>query len=79
MSSGRCDAASLLRERISGLCLARLERVGEAKDGRWGDRKDGESSCCSACCCDGGPEGVVELPVGEVLRLFAAEDSIVER
>lgn len=39
ISSGRCGAVSLLRERISGLCLARLERVGEANDGRWEDRE----------------------------------------
>lgn len=39
MSSGRSGAVSLLRERISGLCLARLDRVGEANDGRWGDRE----------------------------------------
>lgn len=57
--------------------------MGEAKEGRMGDR-DGEDrgpcDCC-ACCGGGGSGGVVDStgtePVGDVLRLFGAEDSIV--
>lgn len=82
MSSDLWAAVSCIRESISGLCLARLECVGEAKEGRLVDRVgvDWGSSCCCAAC-GGGPEGVVEPTsteaVGDVFRLFGAEDSIV--
>lgn len=80
-SSDLRDAVSRLRLGTSGLCLARLDVVGDANEGLWGDREgEGCGSDCSSCCGGGGPGGVVDstgtASVGEVLRRLGAEGSI---
>lgn len=45
------DTVSRRRLRISGLCLARLDVVGDATEGLWGEREGRSCSCCCGCNC----------------------------